>query len=60
MKNVKQFLDYAASQEPAVFTYCKSDMILAVHSNAGYLNESEARSRAGWHHFLSENLQSPQ
>jgi hypothetical protein len=36
-----------ATQEPAVLNYQKSDMILAVHSDAGYLNENEARSRAG-------------
>jgi hypothetical protein len=59
MKNVKQFIDYAASQEPAVLTYQKSNMILAVHSDAGYLNEAEARSQAGEHHFLSENVQFP-
>ena len=31
-------------------------MVLAVHSNASYLNEEEARSRAGGHHFLSEDV----
>ena len=40
MKRVKQFLEYAASQEPAVLTYRKSGMVLAIHSNAGYLNET--------------------
>jgi len=30
-------------------------MVLAVHSNASYLNEENAQSRAGGHHFLSEN-----
>jgi hypothetical protein len=33
-------------------------MVLAVHSNASYLNE-EARSRAGGHHFLSESVHLP-
>ena len=59
MKRVKQLLDFIATQEPAVLTYRKSDMILAGHSDAGYLNESNARSRAGGHHFLSENVQHP-
>jgi hypothetical protein len=59
MKQVKQFLDYAATQEPLVLTYRRSDMILAAHSNAGYLNETEVRSRAGGHHFLSENVKYP-
>jgi hypothetical protein len=55
MKNTKQFLDYCATQQPAVLTYRKSDMVLAAHSDAGYLNATNARSRAGGHHFLSEN-----
>ncbi len=59
MQRVKQFLEYAASQEPAVLTYRKSDMKLAIHSDAGYLNESKARSRAGGHFFMSENIANP-
>ena len=39
MKHVKQFLDYAATQEPVVTTYRASDMVCAIHSNVGYLNE---------------------
>ena len=34
-------------------------MVLAVHSNAGYLNEPEARSRAGGHFFLSTTAAIP-
>ena len=59
MAHVKQFLDYCTTQEPAVLTYCPIDMVLAVHSDAGYLNESIARSRAGGHHFLSEKVPFP-
>ncbi len=59
MKRVKQFLDYAATQKPAVTTFRVSDMVLAIHSNAGYLNEEGARSRTGGHHFLSENVANP-
>eukprot|EP00804_Cyclotella_cryptica_P003430 CCRYP_002088-RA/>CCRYP_002088-RA protein AED:0.24 eAED:0.23 QI:0/0/0/1/1/1/2/0/894 len=59
MKNTKQFLDYCATQQPAVLTYRKSDMILAAHSNAGYLNASNARSRVGGHHFLYKNQPFP-
>ena len=55
----QQIMDYLATQEPAVLTYRKSDMVLAVHSDASYLNEEEARSRAGGHHFLSENVPFP-
>ena len=55
----QQIMDYLATQEPAVLTYRKSDMVLAVHSDASYLNEEEARSRAGGHHFLSEDVPLP-
>ena len=37
----------------------KSDMILAAHADAGFLNESWARSRAGAHIFLPENAPKP-
>lgn len=30
-------------------------MVLAIHSDASYLNEPKARSRAGGHFFMSEN-----
>jgi len=55
----QQIMDYLATQEPAVLTYRKSNMVLAVHSDASYLNEEEARSRAGGHHFLSEDVPLP-
>jgi hypothetical protein len=59
MERVKQLLDYCASQEEAVITYHSSDMILAIHSDAGYVNEAKARSRAGGHFFLSSDIQNP-
>ena len=59
LAQTKQLLDYIATQEDAVITYSASDMILNVHSDAGYLNESKARSRAGGHFFLSTNKDSP-
>ena len=59
MKRVTQFLQFVASQEPAVLTYRKSNMVLAVHSNVSYLNEANARSRAGGHHHLPENVKFP-
>ena len=37
----------------------KSDMILAAHADARFLNESRARSRAGAYTFLSENEPKP-
>jgi hypothetical protein len=50
---------YLATQEDAVFSYHASDMVLAVHSNASYLSEPEARSRVGGHFFLSSDTTIP-
>ena len=49
------FLDYAASQEKAVIAYHASDMVLACHSDASYLSEPGAISRAGGNFFMSSN-----
>ncbi len=59
MKQTQQLLDYIASQEDAVITYHASDMILAAHSDASYLSEPKARSRAGGHFFLSTSADIP-
>ncbi len=59
MQQTKQFLDYVALQEHPVLTYCASDMILAGHSNASYLNKKNARSRIGGHWFMSEDKNFP-
>jgi hypothetical protein len=53
MKKVKQLLDYCASQEEAIITYNKRQMILVVHSDAGYCNKKKLRSQARGHFFLS-------
>ena len=55
----KQLLDYLATQEDAILTYNKSDMVLAVHSDASYLCKPKARSRAGGHFFMSANTTNP-
>jgi hypothetical protein len=44
MEKCLQLLDYAASQEEAIITYCASNMKLAIHSEASYLSEPKARS----------------
>ena len=59
MKHTKQLLDYLATQEEAVLTYNASEMKLAAHSDASYLSEPKARSRAGGHFFLSNNAEIP-
>jgi hypothetical protein len=59
MQQTLQLLDYLATQEDAVLSYHASDMILAAHSNASYLSEPNARSRAGGHFFLSSDTTVP-
>ena len=59
MEKVMSFLDYAASQEEAVITYHASDMVLSCHSDASYLSEPGARSRAGGRFFVSNNAAIP-
>jgi len=59
MKKTLQFLDYAATHPKAILTYRRSDMKLALHSDASYLSERDARSRVGGHHFLSEETDDP-
>jgi hypothetical protein len=58
-KYTMQFLDYVATQEETILTFNSSDMKLAVHSNASYLSEPKARSRAGGHFFLSNDSTIP-
>jgi hypothetical protein len=47
-----QLLNYCACHPVAKIRYSASDMILNIHSDAGYLNETEVRSRAGGGHFF--------
>ena len=56
---IKQLLDYVATYPDDGILFRKSDMILAAHADAGFLNESKSRSRAGAHIFLSENMPKP-
>jgi hypothetical protein len=59
MQTCLQFLDYAALQEDAIVTYWASNMKLAIHSNASYLSEPKARSRAGGHMFMAGTEEIP-
>jgi hypothetical protein len=54
-KLVHQFLHYATTHPDTIITYQASNMVLAGHSNASYLLETNARSRAGGHFFMSNN-----
>ena len=56
---VKWLLDYAATNPDAILTYRKSNMVLAVHSDASYLSKPSACSRVGGHFFCSANVEDP-
>ena len=56
---IEKLLDYVATYPNDGILFRKSDMILAAHADAGFLNESRARSRAGAHIFLSKNEPKP-
>jgi hypothetical protein len=50
---ITQLLNYCATHPDATVRYNASDMYLHVHSDASYLSETKARSRAGGIFFLS-------
>ena len=52
MKRCTQLLDYLSGQSEAKICFNASDMILNIHSDALYLSEAKARSRACGHVFL--------
>jgi hypothetical protein len=58
-KAVAHLLNYAASNPDATVRYHASGMCLKIHSDASYLSEPKARSRAGGHFFLSSNSPLP-
>ena len=53
-KEVKHFMDYCATHSDAVVRFMASEMILALHSDASYLSEPGAKSRAGGHFYLKD------
>ena len=55
-RHIKQFLDYCALHKDAKIRYFASDMILQIHSDAAYMNETKARSTAGGHFFLGNKI----
>jgi len=52
---VHLLLDYVTTYPADGIVYRSSDMILCTHADAGFLNDTNSRSRAGAHIFLSEN-----
>ena len=54
------FLDYCATHPNATIRFHASDMILKIHSDASYLSEPEAKSRAGGYFYLGNKDNSMQ
>jgi hypothetical protein len=52
----QHLLNYAATHPDAIIRFHRCGMILQIHSNASYLSEAKARSRAGGIHFLGNKL----
>jgi hypothetical protein len=48
-----------ATQEEAILTYCMSNMVLAIHSNALYLSKPKACSCTGGHMFMARKDKIP-
>ena len=55
MQKTQELIDNIATQEEAVLTFNASDMKLAAHSDASYLSEPKAHSRAGGHFSYQAN-----
>ena len=54
-EEIEQLMDYVYTYPNDGILFRKSDIILAAHAEAGFLNKSKSRSRVGAHIFLSEN-----
>ena len=52
MRKTKQLLDYLATHLEATIRFHVSDMVLNIHSDASYLSEANAHSRACRHFFM--------
>ena len=53
MDAINHLLDYCATHPNAVTRFHASDMVLHVESDASYLSETDAKSRAAGYHYLS-------
>ena len=55
-QDVKQFLDYCTTHPDTKILFFVSKLILQVHSDASYMNETRARSTASGNYFLGNNI----
>ena len=58
-QKITHFLDYAATHPDAEIVYKASSMHLWIHTDASYLTEPKARSRAGGYHYFSSKPKLP-
>jgi hypothetical protein len=56
---ITHLLNYCATKPEATVRYVASDMSLKIHSDASYLSEPKARSRAGGYFYLSSHPEDP-
>lgn len=56
---VTRILNYCSTNPAAIIRYTASDMQLYVESDASYLSESKARSRAAGYFYLSKHRRNP-
>eukprot|EP00957_Ditylum_brightwellii_P084821 6449654-Ditylum_brightwellii.AAC.1 len=56
---IVKLLNYAATHPDAVVRYNASGMVLQIHSDVSYMSEPKARSCAGGHFFMSEEVKNP-
>ena len=56
---IEKLLDYVATYPDDGIIFIKSDMILAAHTDAGFINEYKAHSRSGSHISLLGNYSNP-
>ena len=55
-QDVKHFLDYCATHPDSKKRFFASEMILQVHSDASYMNDTRERSTASGHYLLGNNI----
>jgi hypothetical protein len=58
-QDTTRLLDYCATNPNAILRFQASDMLLKGHSDASYLNASNARSRVGGHFYLGNHDTTP-
>ena len=57
-QDVKHFLGYFATHPDAKIRFFASGIILQVHPDVSYMNDTKACSTASGHYFLSNNIKS--